>query len=1029
MAAVFYNNKTFFSTLDNLPDMIWLADKNNKFYFFNKAFLDFTGNTLENQIKNGLNSNIHHEDKEYFAENLILNFNQKKQFKINFRFLKNNGEFRFIENNVSPMCNEKNEIEYFLGIISDITKKNEIFPVCENHDKFLQGIIDSLTSNIAVIDKTGTIITTNKSWNTFFKSDKDPADSQIWIGINYLEVLKKAADNNVEYSNEAYLGLKQVLEGSLPHFTMEYKFTPKKKERWYILNATPLKCETGGVVIGHIDITERKTNEHNIKSQNDFLRSILDSFTNPFYVVDAKTYTITMMNSAAQKKLHKKYSDKTNLKCYNVSHKSDKPCEMSELLCPVREINKTKKPVLVEHSHFDHSDHIRHTEIRAYPIFDEQGEVSQVIEYIIDITDRKNEDILKLKLFTAIQQTPSVIVITDLKGNIEFVNKAFEKNTGYSAEEVKGKSTRVLKTDFHPAEVYVELWGTISSGKIWHGELFNKRKDGSTYWEYAAISPIINEKGEIISYIAVKDDITERKKIEQELKEAKKSAEIANQSKSIFLANMSHEIRTPLNAILGFTDILLAEESNKQKKQHLQIISDSGKNLLALINDILDFSKIEAGKIIIEKTNFSIFKLFSHIHGMFIFKAKEKNIIFETEIPSDFPDLIYGDEYRFNQIILNLTSNAFKFTEKGKILIKADYDKTNSIISISVSDTGIGIPEKKISKLFNPFEQLDSSTTRKYGGTGLGLAITKKLTELMDGKIFIESKENAGSLFKVEIPCPTKDSSVSLTEKSNIKSADYDKEFIKPIKISGDNMVKSWLSKMEGNTKLEKLVIMGIRSLPEKIERLNNSINSKNNQDIKFISHDIKGFSGNLGMTEIYELSRQIDNEIRKENCNYNFIKSKFDELNEVVKNIPPDYFNAADGSQNQIQKEKKYEKFQILLAEDNPANQILLQTFLEKLGLFCDIADNGKIAVEMLSKKKYNLLLLDIQMPVMDGEAALKIIRSDSRYKNLHIIALTANAMKGDSEKFLKAGCNDYIPKPIDRNLFNKKITKLIQK
>ncbi|MEW5814701.1 MAG: PAS domain S-box protein, partial [Spirochaetota bacterium] len=258
------------------------------------------------------------------------------------------------------------------------------------------------------------------------------------------------------------------------------------------------------------------------------------------------------------------------------------------------------------------------------------------------------------RLSIAVEQSAHVIIITDLKGNIVFANKAIEKATGYSQEEIIGKNTRLFKSGYHTQADYKVLWETLKSGNVWHGQFLNKRKDGSTFWEEAVITPIKNSKGEIINYIAVKEDITRRKEAEEELKQAKEEAEAANRLKSEFLANMSHEIRTPMNAILGFTEILIDEEYDPTKLEKLEVIKNSGINLLNLINDILDFSKIEAGKIELEKANFGFKRLIEHIKSIFINVAEEKDLDFKVVIHPSVPAVVVGDEHRINQIILNI---------------------------------------------------------------------------------------------------------------------------------------------------------------------------------------------------------------------------------------------------------------------------------------------------------------------------------------------------------------------------------------
>jgi len=396
-------------------------------------------------------------------------------------------------------------------------------------------------------------------------------------------------------------------------------------------------------------------------------------------------------------------------------------------------------------------------------------------------------------------------------------------------------------------------------------------------------------------------DITDRKKASELLKEAIVTAESANRAKSEFLANMSHEIRTPMNAILGFTRLIIDKEENSDKLGKLKIVKNSGENLLRLINDILDFSKIESGKMDITKTNFNPRSMFDHLHSMFKTQAEIKHLFFNIDIGENVPEVVFGDQHRILQILINIVGNAFKFTEQGGISIVWQCYNVKDMAYIEVRDTGIGVEQAKLETIFSAFTQADSTTERKYGGTGLGLAISKKLAESMQGDIYVESVPGKGSVFKVELFLP--------------KASELEKE-------------------IESN-------------------------------------------------------------------------KSEIDHRPEISS------FKGRD--------------FKILLAEDNKVNKMLTEAMLKDMGLSCDSVENGLEAIDKLRKSNYDLLLLDMQMPVMDGLEAIKTIRDDDKLNRIYVIALTANAMVGDSEKYIKAGCDDYLSKPIDRDMFNLKIGNLL--
>ena len=391
----------------------------------------------------------------------------------------------------------------------------------------------------------------------------------------------------------------------------------------------------------------------------------------------------------------------------------------------------------------------------------------------------------------------------------------------------------------------------------------------------------------------------------EELQRTKSIAESANRIKSEFLANMSHEIRTPLNSILGFTDLLLEEFKYPGITEKLKIVNKAGKNLLNIINDVLDFSKIEAGKIEIHKEVFSLKQLFLHLEDMFSIKAENRQFQFSIKLEDSVPELVIGDEQRINQVMINLLGNAFKFTTEGEVCVECSYKK--GMLTIIVSDTGIGIPSDKIKQIFSIFSQVDNSTTRKYSGTGLGLAISQRLVQKMGGDISVESREGKGSCFTV----------------------------IVPLAMCVENA---------GNTDTV--------------------------------------FTGKMRNSEPVENGEQV--------------------------NVSP-------------------VDFKILVAEDEEMNRNLIAMILAKMDVQCFFAGNGEETLQLLNEKKFDLLLLDMQMPVMDGMEVIKRIRANESLNDLFVIAVTAYALKGDDQKYITAGCNDYISKPINKNTLRQKVFKLM--
>ena len=374
---------------------------------------------------------------------------------------------------------------------------------------------------------------------------------------------------------------------------------------------------------------------------------------------------------------------------------------------------------------------------------------------ILDVTEQAQAELELRKLGMAVEQSPAIVVITDPRGDIEFVNPSFEKATGYSRAEAIGKNPRILKSGVHPPEFYRDLWETVLAGKVWKGEICNRRKDGSLWWELSAITVIRDPDGSISHLLAVKEDITARKQAEIELDQAKTQAEEANRAKSLFLANMSHEIRTPMNAILGFAQLLRHDPAlTPQQAQRLDSISRGGEHLLSLINDILEMSKIEAGRIVLNPVSFNLRGLFDDVEMMFRTRTDAKRLMFSVEHLGELPELVEADESKLRQILINLLGNAVKFTEKGGILLRVrsqPQEKEDVVrLVVEVEDTGSGIPPAEMVRLFRPFTQT-SSGIKAGGGTGLGLAISREFARIMGGNITVESTPGRGSVFSFDV--------------------------------------------------------------------------------------------------------------------------------------------------------------------------------------------------------------------------------------------------------------------------------------
>ena len=433
----------------------------------------------------------------------------------------------------------------------------------------------------------------------------------------------------------------------------------------------------------------------------------------------------------------------TGKKCCEIIHKTQQPFND----CPAKRAELTGKR---EQSEVKIGD--KYYLITVDPVYDESEKIKSFIHTVADITEKKKAESQMMLLKQAVENSGVSIIITDTSGIIQYVNPGFTKITGYTSEEAIGQNPRLLKSGKQTREFYRDLWDTILSGRKWEGEIVNKKKNGELYWEKSIISPIFEDDGNISFFVAIKEDITEKKKIIDELIEAREKAEESNRLKSAFLANISHEIRTPLNGILGFSELLQnAGLTGEEKDTYLRILRESGERMLNTINQIIEISKIEAGIIEISRESVNISNLLKHFYNFYKPQAEKKGLSFSLLLSTEGKEIIIeSDKLKLESIISNLVNNAIKFTPAG--FVELGVKTYNEEIEIYVKDSGIGIPSSKIDDIFQRFVQIDYSFSRPYEGMGLGLAITKSYAEILGGRIIVESEEGRGSIFRVILP-------------------------------------------------------------------------------------------------------------------------------------------------------------------------------------------------------------------------------------------------------------------------------------
>jgi PAS domain S-box-containing protein len=554
----------------------------------------------------------------------------------------------------------------------------------------------------------------------------------------------------------------------------------------------------------------------------------------------------------------------------------------------------------------------QHTPIRMAGSLQDIHELKWAERSLIESREQAENALREVHALRKALDEHSLLSVADRSGKIIDVNTGFLRISGYEREELLGEDHKILNSGYHPKEFWVAVWRQIASGDAWRGEVCNRRKNGSLYWVDSTIVPYFGSDGRIEKYVSIRFDVTAQKATEQALLAAQRDADAASAAKSEFLANMSHEIRTPMTAILGFTDLLASEVDGEIGPQlrldYVETIRRNGEHLLQIINDILDISKIEAGKMAMEYVAVDTSQMVNDVLALMRVKASAKGLKLHWTMAGTIPEMIHSDPVRLRQILVNLIGNAIKFTELGEVSVHVDFHADVDLISFAVHDTGIGMTNEQIDRLFGAFEQADTSTTRKYGGTGLGLRISKRLAQLLGGDITVTSAIDSGSTFTLSINAGT-------------------------------------------------FAIDGLQSVEE-------------------------------------PLTMRAD------------VEEKQSQQHQGAAAMP-------------------LAGMRLLLAEDGPDNQRLIAHILRKNGAEVQVAENGKIAIEMLtidgtiegilrSPSPFDVMISDMQMPVLDGYSTVRLLRSKGG--KMPIIALTANAMSSDVEKCMEAGCNAYASKPIDK-------------
>jgi len=645
------------------------------------------------------------------------------------------------------------------------------------------------------------------------------------------------------------------------------------------------------------------------------------------------------------------------------------------------------------------------------------------------------------KYRTIIESSEDGYYEVDISGNFNYLNNSMCKILGYSKDEIITKNLRQFLDDEYAAKVaetFNHVQNTGKTIKVIDWTIVNRT--GSKRFVQPSVSLII-EKGQPVGFRGFLRDVSEHKKAET-LKQAKLAAEGASRAKSEFLANMSHEIRTPLNSIIGLIELTLDTNLNTSQREDLEVVMAAAYSLLSLINDILDFSKIEAGKLELEKTGFDLRNSLGESLKIMAAKAHEKRLELAYRVARDVPDRIVGDPTRFRQIIFNLVSNAIKFTEQGEVIVDVQLNhrsETEAHVNFSVADTGIGIPLEKQETIFGAFDQADGSTSRRFGGTGLGLAVSSQLVNLMGGRIWVESFSGQGSTFHFTAKFELK----ADMQQETALPADVDLSKLNILVVDDNATNREIIQEMLATWEMSPTSVAGMK---EALAILEPAATRGTPFQLALIDSDMPEYDGFTFARWLREQDTLNINVIMMQTLSS--IQSQVD-LNalgvkaSITKPVrPSDLLDAILIALGVVEPRTEVEKkvpdqmfkpgarpLRILVAEDTPFNQKFILRLLERWGHQATVVENGLEALEALANNNFDLILMDVQMPEMDGiDATIRIRKSEEQTgRHTPIIAMTAHAMKGDRERCIEAGMDEYISKPINSDTFLKAIQALV--
>ena len=1024
---------------ESSTDAIYAKDLEGRYVLFNQAAALIAGKSRE-EVVGRSDPEVFPADQAALAlanDRQVMEGNRTITFQEDIGT--NDGERTFLATK-GPLLDSEGRVIGLFGISRDITVRKQAEQALRESEAALRNAQSVAHLGSWTLD----IVNNRLSWSTetyriFGLPDGTPLDLETFLQCVHPEDRERVA---AEWN--------QALAGA--PYDCEHRIIANGQERWVRERARVCFGENAQAhsAVGTVqDITERKQAEELLVREHGRLQLILDHAPIGIWLQDGKG-RLEFVNQAFCEAMGIPES-----RFLEATHYAELMPEAFYSQCLASDAEAlANEGVTASRQRLPFADgKVHDLQVIKAVKRNEQGEPVALVGLSIDITDdlRKEEQLRKLSL--AVEQNPNSVVITDAGGMIEYVNQAFSDISGYLAHEVIGKRAGVLKSGQTPEATYFELWTALKTGRVWKGEFINRRKNGEIYTDFAIISPIRQEDGRITHYLSIQEDVSEKKQVGQELDRyrhhleelviertsqlvaAKEAAEVASRAKSAFLANMSHEIRTPMNAIVGLTYLLKRDSREPAQQDKLNKVADAAQHLLSIINDILDISKIEAGKLVLDKSDFDLDSVLHNVCTLVAERAQAKGLELVVDVVPNLLRGLYGDPTRLSQALLNYAGNAIKFTEHGSVVIRARVEEENEqgmLVRFEVQDTGIGIARQHQARLFQAFEQADATTTRKYGGTGLGLAINRRLAQMMGGEVGVASEPGKGSTFwftarlgKPTHPIPhfthenlqgcralvvddLPEARSVLAEMLRaqglqVETAESGEAAIQAVRAADggapfDLVLIDWLMPgMNGVETAERLSVLSLRHRPSLL---------------LVTAHDEPSMQSASAALFSAILVKPVTS------------STLYDTL---VKVMGEEEQQVKAGTSLHIEQEvaRLHGGAHVLLVEDNAINQEVALELLHSAGFITSLAANGKIAVRMVREHSYDLVLMDMQMPEMDGLQATREIRRLPGRASLPIVAMTANALDEDRQRCLEAGMNDHVAKPVDPETLYRTLMK----